>query len=137
MNDSKKKSAKKNVSKLGHDPLAWINEDEVQSEKHPTPTTPSVSPSATESGAKKAVLTLPVYFGIAHSADVCRQMREILASGCSVVSIAAADVESLDAAGLQCLLAFSRQAQSQGVTLEWSQRSPKILEVSQLAGVAV
>jgi ABC-type transporter Mla MlaB component len=162
--DKKKSGSRKTASKLGHDPLAWINESEddtgfsskatsgqsavvnndapIPEQKGPASvvdTTTTDATGAVGNTVKKdnQVLRLPVFFGIAQASDICSQMRNILSSGCSVVEIAANDVESIDAAGLQLMVAFSKQASDSGIVVKWTGSSQKIKAVASLLNVKI
>jgi len=135
-NDKKKLPAKNAVSKLGHDPLAWLDE----AEKNTVDT--NISPqTGMEIKIQKNItpdistLNLPVYFGIAQSSDVCSEMRQLMDSGCKTIEIAGGEVESFDAAAVQLMMAFHNQAVAAGVEIKWSGCSQKISEVKNLMGV--
>lgn len=162
--DGKKKSSpKKPASKLGHDPLAWI--DEVDDKQAISEQDPIVAPGqytdypvaslseVTESppvskvdvdasvkisaGMESSRLNLPAYFGIAQSSAICEEMRNLLSSGCKAIEISGNDVESFDASALQLMIAFRNQASANDVSLVWSGRSQKIQEISDLLNVDI
>lgn len=140
--DKKKAPAKKMPNKLGHDPLAWINEDDPKAEADavelPVVTvaksTPAPIATKASSSASK-ILNLPMYFGIGQSSEVCSDMQKILSSDCSAVQIAGGDVESCDTAAIQLILAFNKQAKTLGKDVEWLACSQKISDIGGLLGV--
>jgi len=164
--DKKKTATKKTASKLGHDPLAWIDESEaepettamsgsVEDDNQSISTINEINAAAKDTSVADSVqavsdsmpvknteisnstLSLPAYFGIAQSSDVCGEMRKILSSGTKKVEIAGGEVETFDAAALQLLMAFNKQAATSGIDVNWSERSQKINEVSVLLNINI
>jgi anti-anti-sigma regulatory factor len=142
--DSKKASGKKASSKLGHDPLAWIEPDETSGDKEPSIPVQALQDIAVSSAAEAkssdndvvtAVLTLPAYFGISQAAAVHADMQKIFNEGRKQVEIAGDEVESMDTSAVQLLLAFVNEARSEGIQLSWLNYSKKIESVAGMLGI--
>ncbi|MDH5571676.1 MAG: STAS domain-containing protein [Gammaproteobacteria bacterium] len=76
------------------------------------------------------ILVLPAHFTIYEVADINLQMKAILDTDSRTVDIQGGNVESIDAAALQLLVSFNRQASERGKIIEWQSCSDKIKEVA-------
>lgn len=176
-------SRRKKSSKMGHDPLAWISEEDAKKIQEKNNVSVEVggkkiasveenvnesvevsvsidegmtadiadTQETTEEQAGKIsgsceevgnMIDLPIYFGIAQVSDVCTRMKEILENSDNTIEIKAEDIESVDAAAIQLLIAFSIKVKSQNKTIVWKGISSKlkdameILQVKEYLGVA-
>lgn len=130
---NKTKSAKNKVSKLGHDPLSWINDPEIEIENTSNSDEASSlqdrldtnQPNSDEVAAvsemleDNTMLDLPSYFGIAQVSTVYEEMQLILALKIDEIEINAADIESIDTAAIQLLIVFVDQATKSGKSIKW------------------
>ena len=160
---TKKKSAtvkKAKSSKLGHDPLSWIDETEAESLKaqneSKTESENLVEDAVEEVVASEdqevgeennAVVTeventeenemfeLPLYFGIAQVADVRGQMESLLNSEVDELEIKCEEIESIDTAAIQLLIAFVQDANKKGKSIKWVGQSEKLKSAIDLLNV--
>ena len=90
-----------------------------------------------------ADLHLPAELGIYAAADVCRAMSGALAalpadSTRSQLRVEAARVETVDASGVQLLIALSGELQQRGLSLQWINPSRALREgAARLGAVAM
>ncbi len=90
----------------------------------------------------ESMIDLPIYFGIAQVADVYSQMQSVLEQDSNTIEIKAEDIESIDAAAIQLLIAFSLKAKDKNKTIEWKAISSRleeamdVLQVKEYLGVA-
>ena len=140
---SKKKASRKKKDKLGHDPLAWISdedaeqlkkevkEDDVVVEKETEAIKPDEIESVVEETQEDAmseqtIFELPPYFGIAQVAETKESMQSFLQSSGDEIEIEAEDVDSIDTAALQLLTSFIKEAKSKGKNIKWRSTSNKL-----------
>jgi len=102
--------------------------EEIRSEIEIKETDFSESNDCAEQSDSKEImmLDLPLYFGIAQVADVYIQMQEVLESDMTNIEIQAEDIESIDAAAIQLLVAFVNAAKSKGKKILWKGISDKL-----------
>lgn len=149
--EKKKTTPKKSASKLGHDPLAWIDDVNAgmapEAESMPAPESQGAKRNVATSAPTRvmetampentATLNLPVYFGIAQSAEICAEMQKIMASGGKEIKIAGGDVESFDTAAVQLMMALNKAADLNDIEISWSGCSQKMTEVRQLLNIKI
>ncbi len=156
----KKKSSRKKKDKLGHDPLAWINDEDVEklkSEAEEDNVSDKKEIEAIESDGikpmleeiqedkimgKQTVFELPPYFGIAQVAATKESMQSFLENSTDEIEIEAGDVESIDTAALQLLASFIKEAKSKDKCIKWRlisnklEDSVKLLAMKEELGIA-
>lgn len=129
------------ISKLGHDPLAWMAEPPDGSESSTAAddstmednSVASEDPPVTVSNrSEQGVITLPERFGIAQLSDIHKDMRLLLAEDVAIIGVHGDRVESVDAAAMQLLVSFVAEARSNNKKVDFSRRSDKIDEVADL-----
>ena len=134
----KRSSRKKTQTRLGHDPLAWIDDGsnqatpdsgeisseeiaayggEVEQDAAQVETAAEVVPQ--EITTETNTLVLPAGFNIAEVASVHQQALAVLASDNDQVTINASAVEIIDAASLQLLLVICRTASESNKKIQW------------------
>ncbi len=153
-------SAKGKKSKLGHDPLAWISEEDaaeiqqanshLQEELNEHEEIDSVDQTDTshevlddkavnkesnthliDADSKESLmLDLPLYFGIAQVAEVYEQMKEMVESNAATVEIQAEDIESIDASAIQLLIVFVIALKAKGKKVVWKGVSKKLSDAA-------
>jgi ABC-type transporter Mla MlaB component len=138
------KSRGKN-SKLGHDPLAWMEEQQsldrgaesVHTNDDSTIKNSSVDHaevamniSEPESGAE--ILSLPDRFGIAQVSEMTDRMRQYLSRDVEVIEVHGENVEAIDTAAVQLLIGFFAEARNNGRKIVFSRYSTKIDEMADL-----
>lgn len=127
---------------LVHDPLAWLKDDPSASKAtSPASDWSTVSDSentaADSEAARQEVSSLENELDLASSLqimDVAQLKVRMLESlnSCSNITLRAAPDITIDAAGIQLLLAFAHQAQSNKVTLRWDALPVAIIEAAKL-----
>lgn len=149
MTDSRqKKTTRKNTgNKLGHDPLAFMDAMDKQESSaediHDTKTVSqldneneSVVGDADSAGEVIAsLLDLPPYLGIAQAAEVYTSIQGLLNTVDDKIEINAGEVESVDTAGLQLLMALCKQSHEKGIQIQWQSVSPKLMKSAELLNI--
>jgi ABC-type transporter Mla MlaB component len=150
MSDAPKKKASKKKAKLGHDPLAWISDDDVATLKNEVGSeevkveqvkfddvelpVEDVQPEEIvvdkeqeeEVMSEQTIFELPPYFGIAQVAVTKESMQAFLQNSTEEIEIEAEDVESIDTAALQLLLSFIKEAKLKNKSIKWKSMSDKL-----------
>jgi len=149
---SKKKVSRKKKTKLGHDPLDWVSdedaeqlkkevkEDDVVVEKEIEAVEPDKIESVVEENQEDAmseqtIFELPPYFGIAQVAATKESMQSFLQNSGDEFEIKAGDVESIDTAALQLLTSFVKEAKSKGKNIKWGSASDKLESAVELLAI--
>ena len=149
MSDSRQtKTTRKNRgNKLGHDPLAFmdaVDEQDVATEEVADSNTVSRQGIAIESVADDpdvtdeiatATLNLPPYLGIAQVAEMYTNIQSLLNTMSKKIEINAGEVESVDTAGLQLLMALIKQSRTNGIQIVWETISPKLMKSAELLNI--
>jgi len=179
MVEKKKAVRKKNIrkksrpSKLGHDPLSWIDEkdiDDIAGGDNDNPESIAESKEEntesnhdevdnlsvamennvndnTEKDINKSeemdeihrenldMLDLTSHFGISRVADIYPQMQSLISSSSETLKISGGDIESVDTAALQLLLAFVAEAEKNGKKIEWESCSEKLRSSASLLNI--
>lgn len=64
----------------------------------------------------------------------CAQVKHVL-QGNTRVSIKAADLQRIDTAGLQALLALILSARQRDISVQWDEPAPALIQAASLAGL--
>lgn len=145
-NNSRKKS-----SKLGHDPLAWLEDDSEAEQQDVQPaavddasatevTATAEAPETRDAGEAASAeppsgpLPLPASFNISQAAAVHSQLCK-LADG-EDISLDAGPVETIDTSAIQLLLAARQHAETKGVGFEILNPPDKMRNIASLLNVS-
>lgn len=140
---SKNKINRKAKGKLGHDPLAWISDedaeefkDEINENNVVNREIEAIESDEVEPVVKKTqeeeimneqtIFKLPPYFSIAQVDSVKKSMQSFLQASGEEIEIESEDVESIDTAALQLLISFIKEVRSKGKSIKWRSISNKI-----------
>jgi anti-anti-sigma regulatory factor len=144
---------KKPASVLGDDPLSWLGKDEPQQnhpdrpEEQPGPQTAPAdgdeNPAVAAGGAHKDQAPVRIVLDPVITLSEVSPLREKLLGhvGAHQIQIDVSQVEHIDTAGMQLLLAFSKAVQEQGGVPDWQGWSAayagtaELLGLTKLAGV--
>jgi anti-anti-sigma factor len=85
--------------------------------------------------ARTRAVPLPAHIDIANVGELKQLLTNALAAETPLVLDASA-VEQVDAAGMQLLLAFCRNAQTHGRSTGWKTISPRLHDAARLLGMA-
>ena len=150
--------SKKSKNKLGHDPLAWLDNEIIDPVSDEVPADDvmieseevvqlnneqqkdSVVEQATGDDVKinnesVNVLELPVYFGIAQVEEMHKSMKVIIEQGVDTVEVKADDNESIDAAALQLLIVFFQHMKNIGKTITITALSDRLKAAVELINI--
>lgn len=136
---------------IGFDPLAWLEEPEVSgSETQPlqpkeemripetqiNPASPleekNVNPLNQDSNER--IVNIANYQDISCVTELKTAMQQLLTSN-ELITLDGREVERIDGAALQLLVAFIRQASDQNIMYQWLEPSPPLKEAAKLAGL--
>jgi len=127
-------------NRLGHDPLAWMAEEEKQSSQKTTPVPEQAlkeiqpvadSPANTKQKNEEwTTLSLPPVLTLSNLAALQQQLQGYLGER---VQLSGAQVERVDTAALQLLLAFKNLTNT---AVRWVAPSPKLCKAAHLLGLA-
>lgn len=146
--------SKSKTNKLGHDPLAWMDDGEqdnlyennvtvektdvdVSSQAASQSESEKLEPAVSEAAStgEASVLNLPAYFGIAQVAEVRQGMLDMLGGAPEHVFINVDEIESIDTAAIQLLIAFVREVAGHGHKIEYRGHSEKVENIADLLNV--
>jgi len=140
-------------SAIGHDPLAWITEDDdldapVDDTVEVAPTDAEVLADADEAepaveveeAADEAAvvdnIALQGALSIIQVRAIYQQLNGALQGGSPAITLDFSEVKHIDTAVLQVLYGFSNEAKRQSVTLHWVGVQEKDLATAQQLGIA-
>lgn len=150
---TKKKVSRKKKDILGHDPLAWISDEDadqlknnIKEDKAVVGEIKETEPDAIDTVvdeiqeeeimSEQTIFELPSYFGIAQVATTYGAMQNFLKNSTEVIEIEAKDVESIDTAALQLLAVFINEAKTKDKTIKWNSCSDKLSNSIELLGMS-
>ena len=120
--------ARKKPSLIGIDPLAWI---------HDAPTKPKQLETAAEENyqpSNKLTMSFSPRFSIREVAAIYTQLQQLLDKDVNV-ELDFQDVDIVDTAALQLLVAFTQEANKRGASISWQHPSAALFRSSELLGL--
>ncbi len=114
---------------IGVDPLAWIND---------APTKPKQLETAAEENCKpnnKLTMNFSPRFSIREVAANYTQLQQLLDKDVNV-ELDFQDVDAVDTAALQLLVAFTKEANKRGASITWQQPSAALFRSAELLGLS-
>ena len=78
----------------------------------------------------------PKIFDIAKVQNIKEDLQHILEQGSDIIVLRAAQVERIDAAGLQLLCAFIRQTTTHTIKIRWESPSAALCRAAELLGLS-
>jgi len=129
----------KNSSAIGHDPLAWIAEDEAGDDPVLEPVADTVSiadtePTPTVVEDDASVVILQGAASIVQVAKLRGRLVAALEKG-DAITLDLSSLIAIDVATLQMLYAFSLEAAQQNIALQWQGVSKKVAAVAKDIGM--
>ena len=117
---------------MGYDPLEWLKEDSASATPETTAEPMIEEPvAATEEVSSDPVLDLETSLQIMDVALLKPRLEESLNNLKEITLRADSDI-TVDGAGIQLLLAFVKQAETNGVKLQWESLPTPIAEAANL-----
>ncbi len=141
------RKAKKKPSLIGIDPLAWIDNAETKIDDTLAESTqqdcvaeaePTQQDSAEEQPAPPGNITSLSFsprFSIREVAARTRELQQLLEQDAQV-ELDFEDVDIVDTAAIQLLVAFTKEAHKRGVAISWQQPSAALLRSAELLGLS-
>ncbi len=123
------RKAKKKSSLIGIDPLAWIHEAPT------TATQQDADAGKNSQSTNTLTMNFSPRFNIREVAAVYTELQQLLDKAVNV-ELDFEDVDVVDTAAIQLLVAFTREARKRGASISWQQPSAALYRSAELLGLS-
>lgn len=120
---------RKKPNLIGVDPLAWIDDAATKTTQRSTAAEENAKPD------NKLTLSFDHRFSIREVATIYTQLQQLLDKDVDV-ELDFEDVDVVDTAALQLLVAFTKEANKRGTSITWQQPSAALFRSAELLGLS-